>query len=88
MPIFKETRRVYGKPKGKGISRCPHPSCGATSPHIRRANEHELQSISDDIRDLAGINEIQICVYCAGLWWEEVRPDQHSFVLIFSGPSL
>ena len=88
MPIFNETRHIYEKPKGKGISRCPHPSCRATSPLVRRANEHELQSISDDIRDLAGINEIQICVYCAGLWWEEVRPDPHSFVLIFSGPSL
>ena len=88
MPIFKETRRVYGKPKGKGISRCPHPSCGATSPHIRRANEHELQSISGDIRDAAGTNEIQICGYCGGLWWEEVEPDPHSFVLLVSRSSL
>ena len=87
MPIFNEIRHIYGKPKGKGMSQCPHPSCGATRPPVRRANEHELQSISDDIRNKAGTNEIQVCVYCAGLWWEEVEPDLHSFVLIFSGPN-
>ena len=84
MPTFEETRRVYGKPKWKGMSRCPHPSCGATSPPVRRAVEHELQNISADIRSKAGTNEIQICGYCGGLWWEEIRPDPPSFVLIVS----
>ena len=85
MPIFNETRRIYDKPKGKGISRCPHPSCRATSPLVRRANEHELQSISDDIRNLAGANEIQICGYCSRpLVGRCVGTDPHSFVLIGS----
>lgn len=88
MPIFNETRRIYDKPKGKGISQCPHTSCRATNPPVRKAMEHELQSISDDIRNKAGANEIQICGYCDGLWWEEAGPDLPSFVIIFSGSSL
>ena len=84
MPTFDVTTRVYGKPKWKGKSRCPHPSCGAMSPPVRRAVEHELQSISDDIRNSAGINEIQICGYCGGLWWEDAGTDPPSFVLIRS----
>ena len=88
MPIFEEPRRVYGKPKGKGMSRCPYASCSATSPPVRNAMEHELQSISDDIRNKAGANEIQICGYCSGLWWEDAGTVPPSFVLLGSRSSL
>ena len=88
MPTFEETRRVYGKPEWKGMSQCPHTSCRATNPPVRKAMEHELQSISDDIRNLAKTNEIQICGYCSGLWWEDAGTVPPSFVLLGSRSSL
>ena len=82
MPMFEEPRYIYGMSSGRVSPGCAYAICKAGSPSVRRAVEHELHMISDDNRSKAGSNEIRICGYCGGLWWEEVRQNLHSFALL------
>ena len=80
--MFEKPQYIYSMPSGKSMSKCPYYNCRATSPPVRASMEDELQSVSDANRSKAGCNEIQTCIHCSGLWWEEGEPGSRRWALI------